>query len=180
MKIRNAQLSDIDRVHQIEKESFIESVQDSIEVIEKRFRIYPEGMFVVERDHLVAGCIITACINDLELVTSNDLKNMALHDANGKLLVVLSVMVSKCCHGKGYGTAMMKHVIKYARFHKKSAVVLMCREHLIPYYRKLNFKLLKKSSSDKGGVVWFEMIQKLNHEVVDASRKSHVGIPHRR
>ncbi len=173
MRIRNAVSSDLEAIYRLEMDSFSEAVQDSFDTIRDRFLEYPEGMFVVENNGKVVGSIITACLDELDLVSSNDLKNMKIHHADGKLLVILSLMVSRTCHGKGYGTLLIKHIIKYAMHNRKFAIVLMCRENLIPYYRKLNFKLLKKSSSVKGGKTWYEMILKLNREIAIASKKAH-------
>lgn len=104
----------------------------------------------------VLGFINSGAADDPDL-SNEELKDLAGHDPNGVKIVILSIAVDPHCRGRGVSRALMDDFIANAKHMNKQAILLLCKEYMIGYYKKFHFKDLGLSASEHGGSRWHEM-----------------------
>ncbi len=153
--LRQVEEKDLERCFEIETVSYGDEAA-SKEKIEKRIRTYPEGFVVLENQNGVIGFINSGATHKVEL-SDEAFKELVGHDASGKHIVVMSVVVHPDYQGKGHAGVLMKSFIHSMMVLGKSDIYLICQEALIGMYTKYGFKDLGPSDSDHGGLSWHEM-----------------------
>ena len=62
---------------------------------------------------------------------------------------------------QGIGEALMRHMVKSAGERGKKAVVLTCKDHMIPFYKRIGYEYIELSDSTHGGTAWHKMMYRL-------------------
>ncbi len=156
MKIRKANINDLDAVTLVESESFPKEEAARREDFEKRLKIYPNHFWVLELDGRIISLINGMITND-ETKHDELLENPQLHNENGKWLIVFGVATSPDYRKKGYAKALMNKVIEDTKLEKRKGIVLICKDELISFYEQFGFVYEGVSSSTHGGVKWNNM-----------------------
>lgn len=114
IKIRNAAISDIEQIMEIEHESFCERVYEDRSVFLDRILTFPDGFLVLEVDGQVCGYISSEIWDYLEEI-KEDMFNLnhsisKLHVATGSELYISSIGLLKKHRGKGYGKLLFSEL----------------------------------------------------------------------
>ncbi len=157
MHIRIAELKDLDRLTQIESLCFpIEEAADCNK-IKSRIEAFPNHFFVLlSKDEQIAG-FINGLVYASPVLIDEMFDNANLHDENGSYQMILSLAVAPEFQGKGYGTALLHHLLKSSKEQHRKGVTLTCKKELIPFYEKAGFLNQGRSASVHGGFEWYEM-----------------------
>nr|WP_279588866.1 GNAT family N-acetyltransferase [Paenibacillus castaneae] len=80
----------------------------------------------------------------------------------GSHFCILTVAVHPEYRGQGIGRLLLKKLIQQCVDDGLESIILMCEEHLIPFYEAEQFELLGLSASNHGGIIWYEMRRQLH------------------
>lgn len=156
MKIRNANIKDVDAVTAIESASFPIEQAAKKEDFEKRLKIYPNHFWVMEIDDKIVS-LINGLTTDEYNLTDRLMENPQLHNEKGKWLMIFGVATDPLYRKRGYAKAIMNRVIEEAKNEGRSGIVLTCKDRLIPFYEQFGFVREGISESTHGGVTWNSM-----------------------
>jgi ribosomal protein S18 acetylase RimI-like enzyme len=155
LEIRGARPGDEEDCFRIEDISY-DGHGASLEKIGKRILEYPQGFLVAVAGGRVAGFVNGGSFESDD-IRSEKLKWLEGHDPAAPHLVIFSLAVDPDYRGKGISRLLMKRYLQFARESGKTSVLLICREHLLGYYRSFGFRFRADSESDFGGHRWHEM-----------------------
>jgi len=140
----------------IEAACFTPSEAASFEKIQRRAEVFPQGFLVAELGREVVGFINSCCGNQPDL-SREELKDLVDHDPDGASLVVLSLAVRPDHQERGYSRRLLTGFIAQARPQNRSRILLLCKDHMVPYYLHFGFEDAGPSASTHGGYHWREM-----------------------
>ena len=156
INIRIVNEQDLDRCYEIESVSYSGDEAATRDKILKRIKTYPEGFIVIENDREIIGFINSGATQKVEL-SDEEFKELVGHDPEGRLIVILSVVVHPDYQGKGMADKLMNSFIDKMKALGKTDIFLICQPELIDMYASYGFVNLGKSDSDQGGMSWNEM-----------------------
>lgn len=162
MIIRNVRAEDLSEITELELRAFEPEAAADRESFEYRLRAFPESFFVAETDGRVIGYVNGGASN--RKFITDDLFEPGQHCPIGENQMIFGLVVSPFYRNHGVGTALLNQMIEYAKKTKKKAIVLTCKETLVPYYEKLGFACAGISKSEIGGILWKDMVKSLQEQ----------------
>jgi len=160
LSFRHPTPSDLDRCYEIETTSYAGDEAASREKILKRIETYPQGFLLLENEREIIGFINSGATDNIQL-SDEAFKELVGHDANGKTIVIMSVVTHPDYQKQGMAGQLIKRFISDMKSMDKSNVFLICQVELISMYAKYGFVDLGESESSHGGLDWHEMLLKL-------------------
>lgn len=155
-EVRSVRPADVAACAALEAACFPEAEAASPERVAQRAATFPDGFVVLELDGQVVGMVNSAASDQPDLA-DEELKGLVGHDPRGANLVVFSVAVHPRLQGRGWSRPLLEGYLQRARELGKRAVLLLCKQHLVPYYARFGFVDRGRSASTHGGAVWHEM-----------------------
>ncbi|SFH93049.1 Predicted N-acetyltransferase YhbS [Tindallia magadiensis] len=157
LQIREAKMSDLDSIVEIEKRCFPEAEAASKESLQERVSIFTKSFYVAIADDKLIGFINGSVTNEQKI--HDDMFHHAdLHIPEGSYQSVFGLDVLPEYRCQGVAAQLMMHMIDCAKQHSRKGVILTCKEHLIDYYSKFGFENLGVSESVHGGACWYDMM----------------------
>jgi len=158
--IRNVLPKDLDECFQVETSGFSPEEAASIETIQLRMEMFPQGFLVAELNGRVIGMLNSAA-TDKDDISDEALKQLIGHDPAGRNMVVFALAVLPEYRRRGIANQLMQRFAAEARKLGKENILLLCKQHLIAYYERLGFEHVSLSKSTHGGAAWHEMKMRL-------------------
>ena len=158
--IRHADMSDLEKITELERSCFTVSEAASAEDFFKRLTSYSDYFWILEVGGRIISMINGMVTNDSDL-KDNMYHNAELHDKDGKWQMIFGVETHPDFQRNGYAGLLMERVIADAISDKRAGLVLTCKEKLIPYYQKFGFKNEGISDSVHGNTLWYQMRKSL-------------------
>ncbi len=158
MYIREVNISDIERIGQIEALTFPPAEAASPETFRYRLDNFPEYFFAAEADDKkIAAFLSGRPVNIPE--NSGVIDEMYESDVypEGDTFAILSINTSPEFQNQGFASALICHAIDTAKNLKCKRIILACKEEKLSFYAKFSFKALGLSVSTHGGAVWYDM-----------------------
>ena len=156
--IRCAEMKDLERIMEIEREAFPPEEAAEKETFRYRIDHFGEWFCVAEKSGDIVGCI------NGRLTTEPRIED-CLYERNtlpeGLYFALLSVETAGKIQRQGVAEALIKQLITQARDRRLHGIVLACKEDKIPYYSKFGFEVCGRSRSEHGGALWYDMVLKL-------------------
>jgi len=101
-------------------------------------------------------------------------ESMSVHSSTGPILAIHSIVVAEPFRRKGYASAMLDNYIKTVRVmdlkHGIQKIVLISKGHLLSFYVKNGFKVIKPSDIVHGVEPWYECELDLGLDRRDADK----------
>lgn len=157
MNIRIAELQDLDRLTQIESLCFPVEEAADFHKIKSRIEAFPNHFFVLISDENKIAGFINGLVYNSPVLIDEMFDNANLHDENGSYQMILSLAVAPEFQGRGYGKALLQHLLESSKEQHRKGVTLTCKKELIPFYEKAGFSNQGRSDSVHGGFEWYEM-----------------------
>lgn len=154
--IRHALARDLDDCFAVERSGFPPEEAATRETIRLRIKTFPQGFLVAESHNQVIGMLNSGATNKDD-ITDEKLKQLIGHDPLGKNLVIFALVVLPDFRKLGIARQLMTKCVEEARAGNKKKMLLLCKQHLIPYYQRLGFDHQGISRSQHGGAEWHEM-----------------------
>ena len=156
MKIRNATISDLSTITDIESECFPPSEAANIKSFEKRLEIYPNHFWLMEIDGKIVS-FINGMVTDEPTIRDEMFENANLHNENGMWQTIFGVDTLPAYRNKSFAAILMEQVISDSKKQGRKGCILTCKENLIQYYEKFGFVNEGISKSVHGSSVWYDM-----------------------
>lgn len=155
--IRQAVLSDLDTITQIEATCFPPAEAASKEQLRKRLQAFTQSFFVAEKEGTIVG-FINGAIIDEKVICDAMFEETTFHKPNGRYQSIFGLDVLPQYQHQGIATELMNHMIICAKHAGKKGLILTCKEALIPFYSRFGYKNKGLSLSNHGGATWYDMI----------------------
>lgn len=154
--VRPVEARDVERCAAIEAACFPPEEAASPERVAQRAREFRSGFLVAELDGEVYG-MVNGGASDAPDLADEDFKALIGHEPGGAHLVIFSVAVHPSLQGRGLSTPLLRAYLERADAEGRTLTLLLCKEHLVPYYARFGFVDRGPSSSTHGGARWHEM-----------------------
>lgn len=157
MKMKNADLNELESLYQIEYKSF-QNDAVSKEQLKKRIKDHHESFFVLyEKDKVISflqGIKIDTDEITYDIVNSN-------HSYGGNIFLLQTLATSYSYRHRGYASFLLNSVINTYKNEGIKKIILVCSESLKTFYEKFDFKYIKKDLKCASNKVWIIMEREL-------------------
>ncbi len=154
--IRQATLQDLEEVTNLEKLCFPKKEAASMAAFFERISVYANHFWLLEKDGHIVSMVNGMVVDDKDLYDEL-YHNAKLHNERGKWQMIFGVETHPGYRNRGYAAILINKMIEDAKLHRRSGLVLTCKEHLIHYYEKFGFKNEGISGSEHGEAIWYQM-----------------------
>ena len=119
-RIRCASARDLPALVQLERDCWVEHLQQEEAVLQKRLEYFPEGQLVLEVESSSGGWKLAVSLYTQRLSSAAQLENVeycdlsSLHQQDGPLLQLLSIQTGKDHANSGYGGVLRDHALTLA------------------------------------------------------------------
>ena len=137
LQIRLADPGEADRLAEIEAICFPPAEAASHEEVVKRMGAFPENFVVAVKDEFY--------------------HDITLHRKGGDIQTVFGLNVIPEYRHQGIAGELVEYFKELAKERGKKALILTCKEHMIPFYESHGLKKLGVADSCHGGATWYDM-----------------------
>ena len=159
MIIRQARLSDLDRILEIELENF--SIEEAIprSVFEAHLKEIKTSFLVAEKEGEILGYIEGPVVPHRYLQDQSFTEEIKDHShKEGGYISVTCLSIAKEAQSLGLGSKLLTALKEVAFKHEREGINLTCHDYLIEYYEKHGFVNEGKSKSQFAGEEWYDMV----------------------
>ena len=154
---RTAQLSDLDRVTEIEYICFPAEQAATRAAFEQRIKTFPSHFILLEHEGTPIG-FVNGAVLDARYIEDEMYERTDSHNERGAYQSVYGLDVRPEYRGRGLAHKLMAQLIDQAKKEGRRGVTLTCLDEKIGFYETMGFKNEGVSASSHGGVVWNNMI----------------------
>ncbi len=154
---RTAQLSDLDRVTEIEYICFPAEQAATRAAFEQRIKTFPSHFILLEHEGTSIG-FVNGAVLDARYIEDEMYERTDSHNERGAYQSVYGLDVLPEYRGRGLAHKLMAQLIDQAKKEGRRGVTLTCLDEKIGFYETMGFKNEGVSDSSHGGVVWNNMI----------------------
>lgn len=156
--IRPVKDEDLKKVAEVEALCFPAAEAAGYEDFMERYKTCKNSFFVAEtEDGEIAG-FCNGCCADTDYLADALYHDATLHNPDGDYQMIFGLDVNPKFQKQGIGEALMRHMVKSAGERDKKAVVLTCKDHMIPFYKRIGYEYIELSDSTHGGAKWHKMM----------------------
>lgn len=105
---------------------------------------------------------ITNGIRTSQSACGDEMKGAKADFITGSNFCVLTVAVDEKYRHQGIGALLLRRLIEQCESSGIETIILMCEQHLIPFYKAELFEHRGVSASTHGGIIWHEMSRALH------------------
>ena len=153
---RTAQLSDLDRVTEIEYICFPAEQAATRAAFEQRIKTFPSHFILLEHEGTSIG-FVNGAVLDARYIEDEMYERTDSHNERGAYQSVYGLDVLPEYRGRGLAHKLMAQLIDQAKKEGRRGVTLTCLDEKIGFYETMGFKNEGVSDSSHGGVVWNNM-----------------------
>ena len=154
---RTAQLSDLDRVTEIEYICFPAEQAATRAAFEQRIKTFPSHFILLEHEGTPIG-FVNGAVLDARYIEDEMYERTDSHNERGAYQSVYGLDVLPEYRGRGLAHKLMAQLIDQAKKEGRRGVTLTCLDEKIGFYETMGFKNEGVSASSHGGVVWNNLI----------------------
>jgi ribosomal protein S18 acetylase RimI-like enzyme len=160
LNLRNVKMKDLPKLVVIENLSFTKEEAATKEAFEKRIQLTSDSFFVAEENNEIVG-LVDGPVIKTTFITDDLFSDIKENPVSGGHQSILGLAVSPSHRNRGVASALLVHLEKEARSKDRETITLTCKDHLIEFYEKHGFVNCGVSSSEHGGVMWYNMSKKI-------------------
>ena len=154
--IKQAELSDLEKLYNIECLAFPPEMAASREAFEYRLTHFSQWFFKAELEGKIVG-IIDGSRSDKPYITDDLYEKDGGFDDDGEHLLIYGLAVHPDLRHKNIAHSLMAHILKEAKAAGVKHVSLTCKESLTGFYESMGYSNHGISESVKGNVVSYDM-----------------------
>lgn len=156
MKIRTANIADIDAIAKVESLCFPQAEAATREQIAERVKAYGNHFWLMlDEGKLIA--FVDGMVTDEADLTDEMYEKADMHNEQGQWQMIFGVNTIPEYRRNGYAGELIKRAIADAKEQGRKGLVLTCKDKLVRYYAKFGFENEGVSESEHGNVVWNQM-----------------------
>lgn len=157
--VRLANDNDLKEIIVIEAICFPKEEAATEDQFNDRFKTFKDNFIVAENiDTKKLIGFIDGATTDKPELPDELYHDSSLHKLDGDFQTVFGLDVLPEYRNRGVAGELIKYLIDISKKRGKKGVVLTCKDNLVYYYEKFNFKNLGKSKSCHGGAIWNDML----------------------
>lgn len=156
--IRNAVREESAKLAEIEAICFPPAEAAGPQDFEDRMDVFLENFFVAEENGEIVG-FINGCNTDKPVLGDELYHDAGLHIKDGEIQTVFGLNVLPRYRHRGIAHKLVMSYLQTGRERGRKAVILTCKEHMIPFYESCGFTNHGVADSEHGGAVWYDMQQ---------------------
>lgn len=160
LEIRKVRFQDFPEVVEIENVCFKKGEAATEQALKERINNIPDSFFVAEWDKKLIG-FINGPVTNQQYITDDLFLHVDKNPSTGGHQTILGLAVLPEYRKRGIGSKLLSHILKKAKEQKRKTITLTCKEMYIPFYEKNGFQNAGESESQLGGVLWYNMIKKI-------------------
>lgn len=160
LKIRNVKMEDLSELVVIEGLCFKKEEAATEEAFQRRIQSIPDSFLVAEEDGNIIG-LINGPVIESSYITDDLFSVTKANPAAGGHQSILGLAVSPHFQKRGVASALLTHFEKEASEKKRETITLTCKDSLIAFYENRGYLNKGVSTSEHGGVTWYNMVKKL-------------------
>lgn len=160
MHIRRVEAADIEQVAALEKACFPISQAATKESLKQRIAHFPNSFLVMENEGSIIA-MINGCVSNQTTICDAMYADCSYHEEDGSYQAVFGLDVHPDYQHRGIAHQMMEALAETAIQAKRKGIILTCKEEKISFYTSMGFQNLGVSSSQHGGVIWYDMLRPL-------------------
>ena len=155
MKIRTANLDDLDEIADVESKCFPESEAATYEQFYGRLKYYASHFWLMFNDENKLIAFIDGLATDEKDLTDYMYSHPEIHNESGKWQMIFGVNTLPEYRNNGLAGKLINCLIDDAKNSGRLGVVLTCKKELINWYAKFGFVNEGISDSVHGGAIWY-------------------------
>ena len=145
LQIRLADPKEADRLAEIEAICFPPAEAASHEDVVNRMGAFPENFVVAVKDDQIVG-FINGGTTDKPVLPDEFYHDITLHKKDGEIQTVFGLNVIPEYRHQGIAGELVEYFKDLAKERGKKALILTCKEHMIPFYESHGMKKLLRRS----------------------------------
>lgn len=157
IKIRQASLSDLEDIIEIESACFPKAEAADALSLKARLTVFPSSFLVAETDGKIIG-FINGCVTNEETICDEMFSDPSYHQEDGKYQAIFGLDVLSAYRRQGVGASLMRALADVARREMRKGLILTCKKEKIKYYQSFGYENKGISKSAHGNAVWYDMI----------------------
>jgi ribosomal protein S18 acetylase RimI-like enzyme len=161
LNIRHVTMEDLPELIIIEQLCFPKEEAATAEVLKKRIQMIPDSFYAAEVDGVIVG-LVNGPVIGTPFITDDLFSEIKPNPPTGGHQSILGIAVTPHFQTRGVAAALLEHLEKEAIACKRETITLTCKENLIAFYEKYGYVNRGVSSSEHGGVTWYNLIKKLS------------------
>lgn len=153
MKIKTADLNELEKIYQIEYKSFHD---DSIskEKLKSRIKDHSDSFFVLYEKDKIVSILQGIFVRDDEL---NSTLINSDYSSDGNIFLLQTLATSYSYRHRGYASYLLNSIIDNYKKKNVKKILLVCNESLKSFYEQFDFKFIGKSIKCSNKKVWLIM-----------------------
>ena len=159
--IRHANSKDVDILAKIELASYPKEEAASKNSIRERIKYFGDYFWILEENGEILA-FINGMVSGEKNLNDEMYEDASLHNPDAKNFMIFSVVTNPNHRKKGYSKIILDKMIEDLEQQNKKEIVLTCKEHLLDFYARFGFVNEGISTSNHGGVSWYQMRKILN------------------
>ena len=155
-EVKKQVAAEADRLAEIEAICFPPAEAASHEEVVKRMGAFPENFVVAVKNDQIVG-FINGGTTDKPVLPDEFYHDITLHKKDGEIQTVFGLNVIPEYRHQGIAGELVEYFKNLAKERGKKALILTCKEHMIPFYESHGLKKLGVADSCQGGATWYDM-----------------------
>ncbi|MCM3727970.1 GNAT family N-acetyltransferase [Neobacillus cucumis] len=160
VQIRMVKKEDLADLVVLENRCFLKEEAATEEAFKKRIKTISDSFFVAEVEGVIVG-LINGPVIESPYITDDLFSEIKVNPATGGHQSVLGLAVSPKYQNQGIAGALLASLEKDAKEKHRETITLTCKKDLVCFYEKHGYINHGASSSEHGGVTWYNMVKPL-------------------
>lgn len=160
IELRLIEAEELDAAIQLEQRCYTPEAAATFSGFQFRYKHYRTFFWSAWLGSELIG--ITNGIRTAQTECGDEMKGEHTNAMDGPNFCVLTVAVAPEHRRLGAGSLLLHKLIEQCEKSHIDTIILMCEQHLIPFYERQKFKLNGISDSSHGGIEWYEMSRRLH------------------
>ena len=161
-QFRNAKIEDLEEILIIENQGFTPEEAATKSALIKRIEMINDTFIIAESNEKVVGYINGPVINQ-PFITDDLFESIDENPTTGGYVAILGLVVDQSQRNQGLAGKLLNEIEQRAKTHHRLGITLTCKEELIPFYEKYGYVNKGVSSSQHGGIKWFNLMKEFKH-----------------
>ena len=161
-QFRNAKIDDLEEILIIENQGFTPEEAATKSALIKRIEMINDTFIIAESNEKVVGYINGPVINQ-PFITDDLFESIDENSTTGGYVAILGLVVDQSQRNQGLAGKLLNEIEQRAKTHYRLGITLTCKEELIPFYEKYGYVNKGVSSSQHGGIKWFNLMKEFKH-----------------
>lgn len=154
--IRTATLSDLDTITDLEALCFPPAEAATKERFHERLTYFKDHFYLLESEgHLIA--FINGLVSEDRDLQDVMYEDASKHNPDGSWQMIFGLDTHPDYRKQGHAGTLIRHLQEETRKAGRQGIVLTCKEYLLDYYSSFGFVNEGVSTSEHGGVQWYQM-----------------------